>query len=69
MSVPAAKAGTTVAMSKSYAFGTQVEIKGMGTYTVQDRGGAIAGNKIDIFFDTHQEAINFGRRTVEVAVY
>lgn len=64
-----ATAGVTVAMSKSYAFGTKVEIKGMGTYTVQDRGGAISGNKVDIFFATHQEAINFGRRTVEVQVH
>lgn len=63
-----AQAGVTVAMSSSYAFGTQVEIQGMGTYTVQDRGGAIQGNKIDIFFNTHQEALNFGRRTVYLKV-
>lgn len=63
-----AQAGVTVAMPSSYAFGTKVEIKGMGTYTVQDRGGAINGNKIDIFFNTHQEALNFGRRTVYLKV-
>lgn len=63
-----AQAGITVAMSGKYAFGTQVEIKGMGTYTVQDRGSAIQGNKIDIYFGTHQEALNFGRRTVEVSI-
>ena len=63
-----AQAGTTIATSSSYKFGTTMEIKGMGTYTVQDRGGAIQGNKIDIYFDTHQEALNFGRRTVEVYV-
>lgn len=63
-----AKAGITVAMSSKYKFGTKVEIKGMGTYTVQDRGGAIQGNKIDIYFNTHQEALNFGRRTVYLKV-
>ena len=59
-----AQAGVTVAMPSKYAFGTKVEIKGMGTYIVQDRGGAIQGNRIDIFFNSHQEALNFGRRTV-----
>ena len=63
-----ATAGRTVAMSKNYAFGTNIEIKGMGTYVVEDRGGAIQGNRIDIYFDSHQEALNFGRRTVYLKV-
>lgn len=63
-----AQAGVTVAMPSKYAFGTQIQIQNMGTYTVQDRGGAIQGNKIDIFFSTHQEALNFGRRTVYLKI-
>lgn len=63
-----ARANHTVAMPKGYNFGTQIQIKGMGTYTVEDRGGAIKGNKIDIFFNTHQEALDFGRRTVYLKV-
>ncbi len=63
-----ATAGTTVAMSSKYAFGTKIEIKGMGTYICQDRGGAIQGNKIDIYFGSHQAALNFGRRTVYVKI-
>lgn len=63
-----ATAGRTVAMPKGYAFGTKIEIKGMGTYIVEDRGGAITSNRIDIYFDTHQEALNFGRRTVYLKV-
>lgn len=63
-----ATAGRTVAMSSKYSFGTKVKIKGMGTYVVEDRGGAIKGNKIDIYFDSHQEALNFGRRTVYLRV-
>ena len=63
-----ATAGRTVAMSSKYAFGTKVEIKGYGTYTVEDRGGAIKGNKIDIYFDNHQDALNFGRKTVYLRV-
>lgn len=63
-----AKAGITVAMPSKYKFGTKIEIKGMGIYIVQDRGGAINGNRIDIFFSTHKEALQFGRRTVYLKI-
>lgn len=63
-----ATAGRTVAMSSKYSFGTSIEIQGMGTYIVEDRGGAIQGNKIDIYFSSHQEALNFGRRTVYIKI-
>lgn len=33
-----------------------------------DTGGAIKGNKIDLFFPSHSEAINFGRRTAKVYI-
>lgn len=36
------------------------------TYTVEDVGGAIKGNRIDIFMDSHEEALQAGVRTVEV---
>lgn len=55
-------------MPSKYKFGTKIDIKGMGTYIVQDRGGAISGNRIDIFFNTHKEALKFGRRTVYLKV-
>lgn len=71
-----ATAGRTVAMSSSYPFGTKVLIKtssgkilnNENPYIVEDRGGAIKGNKIDIFQNSHQEALNFGRQTVYVKV-
>lgn len=63
-----ATAGRTVAMSGSYSFGTKIEIQGMGTYIVEDRGGAIKGNRIDIFFSNHQKALDFGRKTVYLKV-
>ncbi len=56
--------GITIATSKQYAFGTKMEIQGYGIYEVQDRGGAIQGDKIDIFFNSHDEALKFGRRTL-----
>ena len=63
-----ATAGRTVAMPSSYSFGTKIEIQGMGTYIVEDRGGAIKENRIDIFFSNHQKALDFGRRTVYLKV-
>jgi len=33
-----------------------------------DKGGAIKGNRIDLFMDTHAEAIRWGRRNVKVYI-
>lgn len=63
-----ATANHTIAAPPEYPFGQQIEINGV-LYTVEDRGGSIKGNKIDIFFNSHQEAVNYGRRTVEGKVY
>ena len=60
--------GVTVAMDKSIPFGTKIYIDGVGERIVQDRGGAIKGNKIDLYFDTHQEALSFGRQTRQVTI-
>ena len=37
-------------------------------YVVEDRGGAIGGNKLDIYVPTHGQAINAGVFTAEVYV-
>lgn len=58
----------TLACPKNYAFGTKVYIEGMGEYTCEDRGGAIKGNKFDIYVVTKKEAFAFGRRNLEVTV-
>ena len=60
--------GITVATDKSIPFGTKIYIDGLGERIVQDRGGAIKGNRIDLYFDSHQEALNFGRQTKEVMI-
>ena len=63
-----AKQGVTVAAdTRFFPFGTKLEIDGK-IYIVQDRGGAIKGNYIDLFFNTHQQALNFGRQTKEVTI-
>ena len=64
-----AKANHTVAADTGVLpFGTQIVINGK-VYTVEDRGGAIRGNRIDIYFTNHQEALNYGKRYVRVYRY
>ncbi len=62
-----ATANRTIAAPSTFAFGTKVVMNGI-TYTVEDRGGAIQGNRIDIYMDTHQEALQWGVRYVDVEV-
>lgn len=47
--------------------GTRLYIPGYGHALADDTGGAIRGNRIDLAFDSYEEAIQFGRR--EVTVY
>lgn len=58
----------TLACPPSYAFGTTIHIVGMGDYICEDRGGAIKGNKFDIYMETKKEAFAFGRRQLEAYV-
>ena len=62
-----ATAGRTVAASGKFALGTKLNINGH-IYTVEDRGGAINGNKIDIFVNSHSEALAWGVRYLPVSV-
>ena len=59
--------GRTVAASSKFAFGTKLNIGGH-VYTVEDRGGAVKGNKIDIFVSSHSEALAWGVRYLPVSV-
>lgn len=59
-------AGTSIAVDPSVIpYGSQVEINGH-TYTAHDTGGAIKGNRIDVYFDNHQDALSFGVQYAEV---
>lgn len=61
-----ATAGRTIAADPDVLpMGSTVIIDGH-TYTVEDVGGAIKGKRIDIFMNSHEEALQAGVRTVEV---
>lgn len=63
-----AVAGRTIAVDPTtIPYGSKVTINGH-TYIAEDCGGAIKGNKIDIYFDSHQEALQFGVQYAEVFV-
>lgn len=52
--------GVTVAADPDVLpMGTEIELDGH-TYTVQDTGGAIAGNRLDLYFDNHEDALRWG---------
>ena len=63
-----ATANRTIAVDPTVIpYGAEVVIDGQ-IYIAEDTGGVIKGNKVDIYFNTHEEALQYGRRQVEVFV-
>lgn len=63
------QAGRTIAVDPNVIpYGTKVLING-NTYIAEDCGGAILGNRIDVYFDTHSECMNFGVQTATVEIF
>ena len=61
-----AKANRTIAVDpKVIPYGSKVIIN-KKEYVAEDCGGAIKGKRIDVYFDSHSEALEFGRKTVYV---
>lgn len=59
--------GTIAADTMYYEFGTRMYVPGYGWGAVEDRGGAIKGaRRLDLYFDSHQQANEWGRRKVTV---
>ena len=64
-----ATAGRTVAVdTRLIPYGTEISIDGK-TYIAEDCGGKVKGYTIDVFFDSHEAALNFGRQTKTVKIY
>lgn len=62
-----ATAGRTAAAPAKFAFGTKLNIGGK-IYTVEDRGGVIKGNRIDIYVNSHSAALQWGVKYLPVTV-
>lgn len=48
--------------------GSKVYVEGYGTAIAGDTGGSIRGNKIDVYFPSRSEALNWGRRQVNIKI-
>ena len=65
----------TLAAGSAYPIGTVIYIPYFkdkpngGWFVVQDRGGAISSDRLDIFYNSHSSALQFGRRYLECYVY
>lgn len=60
-----------VAADNRYAFGIEVSVPGYNRsqpVKVLDRGGAIRGDRLDVFFHTHEEALDWGVQFLSVKV-
>jgi 3D (Asp-Asp-Asp) domain-containing protein len=64
-----AKPGTIAADTSVFPFGTIMYIEGYGYGRVEDRGGAINGNHIDLYFKSHKQARIWGRKELPVKVW
>lgn len=63
------KQGRTIAVDKRVIpLGTKVIINGH-EYIAEDTGSGVKRNHIDIYFNSHSEALKFGRQKAEVFVY
>ena len=65
--------GRTIAVDpRQIPYGSRVYINETGPYIAEDTGGAIRGKRLDIYFgdgaEAYREAIEWGRREVEVRV-
>lgn len=58
--------GVTIAADTNILpFGTEIRLNG-DTYTVQDTGSAIRGSRLDLYFDSHEDALAFGVQKLNV---
>jgi len=61
-----------VAADKKYCFGTEMLVAGYNNgepVKVLDRGGAIRGDRLDVFFSSHEEALEWGVQYLDVKVH
>ena len=65
-----ARDGTIAADTRYHPFGTRMYVPGYGYGVVEDRGGAIKGPKrLDLYYSSHADALEWGRKHVEVKIY
>ena len=64
-----ARPGTIAADTRVLPFGTILYVPGYGYGRVEDTGGDIKGNRIDLFYRSHDDALEWGRKKVRCKVW
>ena len=64
-----AKKGTIAADTSRYPFGTIMYVPGYGHGRVEDRGGVIKGDHVDLFFKRHKQALHWGTQHKRVKIW
>jgi len=64
-----AQHGTIAADTAVLPFGTIVYVPGYGYGRVEDRGGKITGNRLDLWYPSHADAQAWGRKRMKVRVW
>jgi 3D (Asp-Asp-Asp) domain-containing protein len=64
-----ARHGTLASDPSVYPYGTVMFIPGYGYGRVEDCGGAIKGDRLDLFFTSHRSALEWGRRTLRADIW
>lgn len=62
------KRGTAAVDPNVIPLGKEIYVEGYGIAVAEDVGQAIKGNKIDLFMETEEEALKWGRKNVKVYV-
>jgi 3D (Asp-Asp-Asp) domain-containing protein len=58
--------GTIAVDPKVIPLGSRMWVEGYGYGIAEDTGGSIKGNRIDVFMNTKDECLNWGRKRVRV---
>ncbi len=59
--------GRTIA-SNTIPAGTVVVVEGLGRRIVEDSGGGLAADQIDLYFEAYDDAVRFGRQSRRVTI-
>jgi len=64
-----ARRGVISADTSRYPIGTVMYVPGYGYGRVEDRGGGIKNDHIEVFFSRHRDALEWGRQRLTVSVW
>ena len=64
-----ARTGTVAVDPRVYPVGTVFYVRGYGYAIAEDRGGAVRGKALELWFPSHATALRWGRKKSEVRIW